>query len=545
MTIPDPYAAAPGWKIVDASRADRDLTFEADVAIVGTGAGGGIAAGILARAGLHVVMLEEGPLRTSRDFRMRESEAYPDLYQDSAGRKTADKAINILQGRCVGGGTTVNWTSSFRTPPETLAFWSSHYGLSAFAGDAMTPWFAGVEEQLSVAPWTVAPNANNEALARGAAALRIATPAIPRNVKGCWNLGYCGMGCPTNAKQSMLVTSIPAALERGATLVTRVRADRLVREGDRVVALEGRAMDAAGNAPGTRQVTVRARTYVAAAGAIGTPALLLRSDLPDPHALVGKRTFLHPSTVSAALMPQAIDGFAGAPQSIFSDHFLDAHPVGGPMGFKLEAAPLHPLLTATTLSDDGAQHAQWMRDFRRMQVLIALLRDGFHAQSAGGTVRLRDDGTPVLDYPLNEFVWDGVRRAFVAMAEIQFAAGALHVSPAHGHGAPFTSMKTAGAAIAAFDLRPLTTRVVSAHVMGGAPFGVDPARSVVAADGRHHHLRNVFVCDGSLFPTSIGANPQLSIYAFAARIASGLAQSMGSGSIAPAQQPRVHEGNRT
>jgi len=119
-----------------------------------------------------------------------------------------------------------------------------------------------------------------------------------------------------------------------------------------------------------------------------------------------------------------------------------------------------------------------------------------------------------------------VRRAFLAMAEIQFAAGARKVSPAHGYGAPFTSLAAAKAAIDVFDLRPLYTRVVSAHVMGGAPFGSDATRSVVGVDGRHHHLRNLYVCDGSLFPTSIGANPQLSIYAFAARIASGLAESL-------------------
>jgi choline dehydrogenase-like flavoprotein len=527
-TIADPIEAGlrSGWKVVDASRAERDVVLDADVAIVGTGAGGGTAAEILASAGLRVVLLEEGPLRSSRDFHMQEREAYPDLYQESASRKTADKAINILQGRCVGGGTTVNWTSSFRTPPATLAFWEREYGLRDFSTEAMTPWFERMESRLSIAPWTVAPNANNLVLAHGAAKLGIVTPTIRRNVKGCENLGYCGMGCPLNAKQSMLVTTIPAALDRGATLVTRVRAYRLAFTRDQVASLEGLAMDASGTATTSRKVTVRARAFVAAAGAIGTPALLLRSGAPDPHALAGKRTFLHPSVVSAAVMPEVIDGFAGAPQSIFSDHFLETHPVDGPMGFKLEAPPIHPLLTATTLPDDGATHAQWMRDFRRMQVLIALLRDGFHAESNGGSVRLRADGTPLLDYPLTPFVWAGVRRAFIAMAEIQFAAGAKRVSPAHGYGAPFTSMATAKAAIDAFDLRPLYTRVVSAHVMGGAPFGIDPASSVVDVHGRHHHLRNLYVCDGSLFPTSIGANPQLSIYAFAARIASGLAGSL-------------------
>ena len=515
-----------GWKVVDASRAERDLTLDADVAIVGTGAGGGTAAEILANAGLRVVLLEEGPLRSSRDFHLLEAEAYPDLYQESASRKTKDKAINILQGRCVGGGTTVNWTSSFRTPPATLAWWQREYGLQSVSADAMAPWFSRMEERLHIAPWEVAPNANNEALARGARKLGILTPAIPRNVKACANLGYCGLGCPTNAKQSMLVTTIPAALDRGATLVTRVRAHRFVVTGDDVTGLEAHAMDTAGTAPTSRVVTVRARAYIAAAGAIGTPALLLRSKVPDPHGLVGQRTFLHPVVLSAAAMPEIIDGFAGAPQSLYTDHFLEAAAIDGPIGFKLEVPPMQPLLTATTLTDDGLQHAQWMRDYRRTQVVIALLRDGFNPDSRGGTVSLRDDGTPVLDYPVTPFVWDGVRRAFHVMAEIQFAAGARYVRPGHGYGAPFTSLAQAKAAIDTFDLRPLYTRVVSAHVMGGAPFGPDPRRAVVDESGRHHRLRNLYVCDGSLFPTSIGANPQLSIYAFAARIASGIAAAL-------------------
>ncbi|MET0681379.1 MAG: GMC family oxidoreductase N-terminal domain-containing protein, partial [Burkholderiales bacterium] len=118
---------ATGWKVTDAAGLDRDLALEADVAIVGTGAGGGVTAEILSAAGLEVVLIEEGALRSSRDFRMLEAEAYPQLYQESAARKTLDKAITILQGRCVGGSTTVNWTSSFRTPAATLAYWRERF----------------------------------------------------------------------------------------------------------------------------------------------------------------------------------------------------------------------------------------------------------------------------------------------------------------------------------------------------------------------------------------------------------------------------------
>ena len=540
---PWPAGRARGWKIVDASTLERDVDFEADVVIVGTGAGGGTAAEILADAGLAVILVEEGPLATSRDFRMLESEAYPTLYQESAARKTKDKAIGILQGRCVGGGTTVNWTSSFRTPETTLAYWQRTYGLDGFATADLAPWFARMERRLGIAPWDVPPNANNEALARGALRLGINAAIIRRNVIGCRNLGYCGMGCPVNAKLSMLITTVPAALDRGATLVTRARALEFAHRGDRITALSCVAMDSRGVHATARRLSIRARDYVAAGGAIGTPALLLRSRVPDPHGVVGKRTFLHPTIVSAAVMPEQVDPFAGAPQSVYSDHFLDTLPVDGPIGFKLEAAPAHPLLMAITLPGQGRAHASWMRELRHLHVALALLRDGFHPDSPGGSVMLDGSGAPVLDYPLTPFVWEGVRRAFHAMAEIQFAAGARTVMPIQGEGAAFGTFADARRAIDAFVLAPLATPMVSAHVMGGCTLGPDPKHAAVDTSGRYHHLANLHVLDGSLFPTSIGANPQLSIYGLVARLATDLAAALSPGGRREGGPPRTPGGD--
>lgn len=523
--FPDPIAEglARGWRVLDASAAALPDEVDCDVAIVGTGAGGGITAEILARAGLRVLMIEEGPLKSSRDFQMRESEAYPQLYQESAARKTRDKAINILQGRCVGGSTTVNWTSSFRTPPPTLAWWQEHYGLSDFTPEALFPWFEQVERRLSIGPWLAPPNENNDLLRRGAARLGIPAPAILRNVRGCLNLGYCGVGCPTNAKQSMLVTTVPAALDAGATLYTRARASRLEVADGRVASLEVQWLDAAGLRPAGRRTRVRATHFVLSGGAINTPALLLRSQAPDPNRLVGARTFLHPTVVSAASFEQRIDGFAGAPQTIYSDFFLDGGPIDGPIGYKLEAPPIHPVLYATTLHGFGPVHAQRMKDFAHTHALIALLRDGFHPQAAGGRVELRRDGSPVLDYPLTDFVFDGARRALLSMAEIQFEAGARVVYPVHELADGYRSWPEARAAIGALPMKSLLLRVVSAHVMGGCPIAADAARGVVRPDGVHWQLANLSVHDGSIFPTSIGANPQLSIYGITARLASGLA----------------------
>ncbi|KAA3626706.1 MAG: FAD-binding protein [Proteobacteria bacterium] len=512
-----------GWQVRNGSALTADHTLEADVVIVGSGAGGGTAAEILAASGLRVLLVEEGPLKSSREFRMREADAYPQLYQESAARKTRDKAINILQGRCVGGSTTVNWTSCFRTPPETLAYWRSEFGLADLDGDALAPWFERMEQQLGIETWSVPANENNDLLRRGAEKLGISTATIPRNVKGCLNLGYCGLGCPTNAKQSMLVTTIPAALSSGAALWHRLRAERLVLSGGRAVVLECLAMEEAGIRPLPYRVRIHAKHFVLAAGSLGTPALLMRSDAPDPHGHLGKRTFLHPTTISAGQMDGRVDGYAGAPQSVYSNHFLDNVPLRGPMGFKLEVPPLHPVLFSTTLQGFGTAHAQQMQRFANTHVVIALLRDGFNPGSPGGTVHLQSDGTPVLDYPITEFVWEGVRRSWLAMAEIQFAAGAKRVTPVHEKAGGYASWKEVQRGIQELPLTPNLARVVSAHVMGGCGMAASARDGVADSFGRHHQLDNVSICDGSLFPTSVGTNPQLSIYGLAARNASRLA----------------------
>lgn len=524
-TVHDPIRAglARGWRVNGGPYAPAPANLTCDVAIVGTGAGGGVTAELLTRAGLSVVLVEEGPLMSSSDFRQIEAEAYPALYQESASRKTRDKAITILQGRCVGGSTTVNWTSSFRTPPATLAFWRERFGLSEFTEAALAPWFEQAEARLSIGDWLTAPNENNELLRTAANRLGISAAGIRRNVKGCWNLGSCGMGCPTNAKQSMLVTTLPAALDAGATLLVRTRVAALELTGGRVQALRCQPMAADGTAgPGGTRIV--ARHVVVAGGAINSPALLMRSGVPDPRGHLGRRTFLHPVVISAAVFEQTVAGWQGAPQTLYSDHFLHTQAIDGPIGYKLEAPPLHPIIFSTTLAGFGREQAALLRQFPHSHALLALMRDGFHDEAPGGVVHLRGDGTPELDYPLTPFVMDGARRALLSMAELQFAAGAQQVIPVHEMAGPQRSWEQARQTIAALPMEPLLTRVVSAHVMGGCALAGSEALGVTRPDGVHWQVDNLSVHDGSLFPTSIGANPQLSIYGLVNRLASGLAK---------------------
>jgi len=525
MPVPDIFreGLARGWKTYNGSTLDQDLTLEADVVIIGSGAGGGTTAEILSAAGLKVLIVEEGPLKTSTDFKMLEDQAYASLYQEGIGRMSKDGAITILQGRAVGGTTLINWTSSFRTPAQTLMHWADVYSVKGHSPAEMAPWFDKMEKRLGIAPWIMPPNANNDVVRKGCERLGYSWSVIPRNVRGCWNLGYCGLGCPTNAKQSMLVTTIPATLENRGELLYLARAERLILKNGKVLGVECVAMDERCVAPTGRKITLKARHTVLSGGGINTPALLMRSAAPDPDQRLGKRTFLHLTSFSAAQFDEVINPFYGAPQSIYSDHFQWIDGATGPMAYKLEVPPLQPALASTLLGGFGQENAERMAQLPHTQMMLALMRDGFHPDSVGGQVHLRGDSTPVLDYQVSSYAWDGLHRAFHSMAEIQFAGGAKKVMPLHGDARYVTTLAQSRALIDGLRMEIFRTRLGSAHVMGGCAMGEDPRLAVVDSLGRHHQLENLSVHDGSLFPTSIGANPQLSVYGLTAQLAAALA----------------------
>jgi choline dehydrogenase-like flavoprotein len=516
-----------GWKVMGGPFAAPPENITCDVVIIGSGAGAGITAELLTKAGLQVVIVEEGPLKSSSDFNQKESEAYPQLYQESAARKTEDKAINILQGRCVGGSTTVNWTSSFRTPAPTLEFWQDRFDLKNYTVDALSPYFEQAERRLNIVPWLTPPNENNDLLRRGAAKLGIPAQAIARNVKGCWNLGSCGMGCPTNAKQSMLVTTIPAALDKGARLLTETRAERFELRNGRVTALLCQSLESNSalrqQIRGQGTIKIVAKHYVLAGGAINSPAVLLRSGAPDPQGHLGKRTFLHPVVMSSGVFEQKVEAWTGAPQTIYTDHFLETQAIDGPIGYKLEAPPLHPIIFASTVPGIGKSQHDLLKAFPNTHTLLALMRDGFNAGAPGGQVKLRGDNSPVLDYALTDYIMEGGRRALLSMMEIQFAAGAQQVLPLHEMAQPYTTWSQARDAVNALPMKPLLTKVVSAHVMGGCGLGGTERLGVTRPDGVHWQIENLSIHDGSLFPTSIGANPQLSVYGVVNLLSQGLA----------------------
>lgn len=506
--------------VVDGSKQTADLVLDADVCIVGSGAGGAVTAATLAEAGLSVVLVEEGGYYTHHDFTMREKDSAPHLFQEGMGRTTSDGAIAILQGRAVGGTTVVNWTTSFRTPEDVIAHWKAKHAVGGFAYADLVPHYEAIEARLAIAkvPYQ-SMNPNNKTLYDGCKALGWSVDTLRRNVHACAQTGFCHLGCPINAKRSMLVTMIPDAIDAGGRLVFRARADRFEVEGGAVKSLRGTFLDAEGRKPTGASFTVKARRFVASGGAINTPALLLRSGI-DGGGLVGRRTFLHLAIGSAGIYDEPIEPSRGAPQSAASHHF--AHR-GDDVGFFLEAVPWYPALAASVIPGYGREHEKLFVQGPHMALHVAITIDGFHDDVPGGRVTLRPSGAPVLEYDIAPKQWSAFRFAQKRLAELQLASGAktvttIHEVPVVMHG------KLDEAAIDAARWEPGSVPVSTAHQMGGCPMGDDPRTSVVrSSDLRHHTLSNLHVIDGSVFPTSLGVNPQESIYGLARLAATRMA----------------------
>ena len=489
-----------------------DLDLTADVCVVGSGAGGSVVAARLADRGARVVILEEGGFYPPGSLPLSEAAVYPRLYQEGGARATADLAITVLQGRTVGGGTTVNWTTSFRTPDHVLAHWRSVYGLDALTPAALAPHFDAIEKRLNVHEQPDdGVNPNNRVLHDGAGRLGWEVARTRRNVDGCQNLGYCGFGCPIGARLSADQTFVKDALARGARLYANARAVKLVREKRRFTEVVAEALDPATDLPTGRTIRVRPKLVVLAGGAINTPALLLRSGI-DLAGKVGTRTFLHPVAAMFGKHPAPIEGYYGAPQSVASHQFADRG--AGKVGFFLEAAPVHPMLAATALGGFGAEHEELMAALPHASALIALSIDGFLPKEEGGTVSLRSDGRVRLDYPVRPEIWEALREGCKALARVHLAAGAeavysLHDEPVEIRG-ELDIPKLDRAAWEAGRVQLFT-----AHQMGGCRMSRDPEDAVTTPELRLEAHENAFVVDGSVLPTSVGVNPQITIFALA------------------------------
>jgi choline dehydrogenase-like flavoprotein len=488
----------------------KPLVLTADVVVVGTGAGGGMALRELAKKGLRVIGLEIGDVTDPQTFTQREDSMIPRLFWDAGGRTTKDLAIRVLQGRGVGGSTVHNTNLCKRTPEEVLKLWQSKYGVSVSA-DTMKPLFEQVEHDLNVHQIGEADlNGNNQALARAVRSLGWKGAVLSHNRRGCQKSGFCELGCAYNAKENAAKVLVPEAVEKGATVYTDARVDEILHARGEVQGLRGSLLDAQGGA--FLSFEVRAPRVVLAASAVGSALLAKRSGVPDPHGRLGKGLRLHPGAIVAGRFKERVDAHHGIPQSFECTEKLSFEEGALDRSWIIPAFA-HPVGTASMMPGFGAKHMSLMRLYRNLAVFTAMLHD-----ETSGSIEVGDAERPSIDYSLNTADQAALARGVKACAELMFAAGAEQVFVPAVDPVTFTSAREASTASYAF-VKPHEVPLSAVHPMGGMCMGEDPKRSVVNSNGAHHQLKGLYVADGSLFPTSIGGPPQVSIYAFAMKVA--------------------------
>jgi len=499
----------------------RAQTWQADVVVVGTGAGGAMAASELSRRGVRVIALEEGPSLVPDDMTQREDEMMPKLYQDRGGRSTADLAIRVLGGRNVGGSTVHNINLCKRIPDAILELWERDHAVSGLSADELGPVFESVERDLSVSEIEPARrNANNRVLERGVTALGWRGGPLKHNRLGCQGSGFCELGCPYDAKQNAAKVLIPDALDHGARVVSDVRVTRIVHDGRRARGISGVALGADGRP--IADVRVDASAVVLAGSAIGSAVLGVASALPDPFRNLGRGLHLHPGVAVAGLFDERIEGWRGIPQSYECTELLDLTP-GSAHRVWITTAFAHPIGAAIMLPGFGAAHRAWMLRYPNIAVLTAMLHD-----ESEGQVSVARDGRPRIEYVLSLSDSTALARGVRACARLLFAAGARRVL------VPSTpalelSQREDIESIPDAVTRPHGMAMAAVHPMSTLRLGDDPRRAVVKSTGEHHQLSGLFVLDGSLYPTSIGGPPQIGIYTLSRHLSRFVAERVGRG----------------
>ena len=503
-------AATHGLKVTQASDiSESRVELKADAVIVGSGAGGAIAAYELASKGKKVIVLEAGPYVPSEKFSEMMAIAMGTLYQDHGGQSNTHGDISILQGACVGGSTVVNAALCFRTPDYYLDLWGREFGLTNLTPAVMAPYFDKVERNLQIQPnarHETSPGA--ELINKGLKKLGIPAGVAKRNVKNCGLTGFCFAGCMSDRKQSMLVTYLPWAVAKGASIhadtrVVQVLADKGVASGVLAEVIDP--------ASGRKKADLRvdAPIVILAAGPVQTPVLLLRSGLANSSGQVGKNFACHPTLSLTAEFDKHVDDFHGATQSLYVDRWT--LPEEG--GYLLLNAVQDPVEASFQVEPGtGKPYMAYMQGYKNTLRLISLIHD-----KNVGEIRWVN-GHKEIHYSVDDEDFEAMKKGLVTTCEVLFAAGAKKLLLPTSQQSEVASAADVKRVIGSLRNEPARYKYTSFHPQGSCRMGADPKRSVVNPTGETHDVKKLYVVDASLLPTSIGYNPSETVYALASYI---------------------------
>jgi choline dehydrogenase-like flavoprotein len=509
---------------------EADTKLECDVVVVGSGAGGSVIADELAGSGYNVLVLEQGPYETSETFKQSEMRMMQKLFQQSGTAATKDLSFVLLAGRGAGGGTTVNWNTCLKPPARVLTEWENDYGIEGVTGPEFAGYLDEVWRAIGVNAKESQRNGNNQVLWDGCRALGYAEGTdyhvIERNAVGCeQRCDYCTYGCIYACKQSTALTYLPSAGNKGARFVFDTRVEQVTIEGGAATGVVARHQSGDRNF----RLDVKARAVVVAGGGIETPAILLRSGIKDKN--IGRHLRLDPTVAVGGIFDRPIEPWKGPPQTVAVWKFIDLD--GTYHGFWVEAAPAHPGLFALSIPwVSGRVHKDFMRQYyTRSAASIVLVREW-----SAGTVGADKDGYPVVTYDLEPRDRETLIRGMEETARIHAAAGATGVWTTHNDQV-FVGGKDTKLTSSDIDRFSDLVRskgidynrmmLFSAHLMGSCRMSADPSMGPTAPSGELHAVRNLFIGDACVFPTTPAVNPMISIMAMSRRTAESIETALG------------------
>lgn len=502
--------------IIEAQDLKGDLKVTADAVVVGSGAGGGPVAAILAEAGMTVIVLEKGGYWLPKDFNGDQTDMTRRLWVNAGFHSTQDGAVTLLQGECVGGSTVINMCLSWKTPKEALDRWAEETGVEGLTIESLAPHLDEVWETIGAEPAArTHVNRNNHVFEMGAKALGWGFIPMARNVRNCQNLGLCLYGCPVNAKQSTLITYLPRADRAGATIYAGADTQKVLVENGRAAGVEGVLLERFTHRPLGR-FEVRAPIVCLAAGAIGTPGILLRSGLRGRGDTAGKYLQFHTHTFSYGFMDEPVYNYYGAPQTIAVTEFSDVYGRKGP-GFMIEGLGVHSVNFAMIGQGIGEDHARQMEQLSHMAIADGILRD-----RSRGWVELNKKGHPVSVYPYLEEDKNLIRESVRRLAQCLFAGGAREVVVPGATTGPIMDRNHIDPAVATIPNDPRSMALATAHLFSSARMAGTPELGYCDSRGEAWDTKGLYITDASALPGNIGTNPQVTIMAVARKIASGV-----------------------
>ncbi len=484
------------------------FTLRTDVCVIGSGAGGGVATGILAELGREVVVLEEGPAVSKADFNQHDGDMYPLLYRDGGNQTTVDGGISIVQGRVVGGSTVVNMADVVPIPREIAEYWRDQHGLTRYGVDRILAVGEACGQALGATPIAeLALNRNNALLLEGGRKLGLEGGAFSHNRVGCVGAGACMIGCAYDAKRSVALTWIPDAVATGRVMVQAdARVERLAWDGTRVVAAVGHVIHQGDQRP-RGAFRVEADRFVLAAGAIHSPLLLQASGLGGSQ--VGRNLVLQPQAPVAATFAEPVLGFRGVPQASYLDSEEIKSPETGLGGYRLEGIFATPAMTAATWGIHGAAVHEVMTKYAHTAGALCLVPD-----EPAGTVTRLENGRPKIETRYDGAWTKQLMTAIHTCARAYLAVGAEQVLLPFAGATPVRTEADLDQ-LEGFTIGPNRLPLISAHPQGTCRMGPDPATSVVGLDGRVHGLDNLQVLDASVFPSSSSSHTMIPVMTLA------------------------------